>query len=49
MTGLLMVLALLLPSCPTEDSSNCHWNAAEQGNGVGHSFVNFAGITWSLS
>jgi hypothetical protein len=25
--------------CPAEDSVNCRWNAAEQGNGKGHTFV----------
>ncbi len=25
--------------CPTEDSFNCYWNAKEQGDGHGHSFV----------
>jgi hypothetical protein len=24
--------------CPTEDSSNCYWDAGEAGNGRGHSF-----------
>lgn len=26
-------------NCPTEDSTWCVWNAASQGNGIGHSFV----------
>lgn len=25
--------------CPTEDSVGCYWDAHEQGNGVGRSFV----------
>lgn len=28
----------LTQPCPTEDSVNCYWNAAEQGNGTGRSF-----------
>lgn len=27
------------PECATEDSTNCAWDAATQGNGEGHSFV----------
>lgn len=37
------VIALLLavlPACPTEDSNGlCGWNAAQQGNGKGRSFI----------
>lgn len=33
----------LVPQCVTEDSINCHWDAAEQGNGVGRSFVDVNG------
>jgi hypothetical protein len=25
--------------CPTEDSSNCYWDADKMGNGTGHSFT----------
>lgn len=28
-----------LPPCPTEDSDNCYWDAAHQGNGQGRSFT----------
>lgn len=28
-----------LPACATEDSDNCWWDATEQGNGEGLSFV----------
>jgi hypothetical protein len=27
------------PPCQTEDSRHCVWNAQEQGNGRGHSFI----------
>lgn len=33
-----------LEPCPTEDSGDCYWNAAEQGNGEGQSFFDRAGI-----
>lgn len=39
MTIIGLILALLLPPCPTEDSTWCSWDAAEQGNGRGSSFV----------
>lgn len=32
-------LFITLPACPTEDSFNCRWNAATNGNGQGMSFV----------
>jgi hypothetical protein len=28
-----------LPPCPTEDSSDCYWDAATMGNGQGRSFI----------
>jgi len=38
-----MILALVLAissPCPNDDSgSDCYWNAATRGNGVGHSFI----------
>lgn len=34
--------ALTLPPCATEDSVNCYWNADEQGNGQGRSFITLA-------
>lgn len=27
-------------SCPTEDSTNCFWDASEQGNGLGQDLWN---------
>lgn len=27
------------PECPTEDSTNCHWDATQHGNGKGTSFT----------
>jgi hypothetical protein len=31
------LLSLLLPVCPTEDSTNCYWDAQVHGNGMGNS------------
>jgi hypothetical protein len=36
---LLALLLHLFPACPTEDSAGCGWNAQEQGNGRGASFI----------
>lgn len=36
---MIKVLSLVLGLCPTEDGTNCVWNAQIQGNGVGVSFV----------
>jgi hypothetical protein len=35
-----------LPACVTEDSDNCFWDAREQGNGAGLSFVTLNGTTY---
>lgn len=32
-----------LPYCIAEDSTNCYWNAAKQGNGEGRSFIDLSG------
>lgn len=32
-----------LPACATESSTNCYWDAAHHGNGVGTSFINYEG------
>lgn len=37
--GLAALLAPVLPSCPTEDSVVCTWDAAAHGTGQGRSFV----------
>lgn len=37
-----------LPDCPTEDGTNCIWDATEQGNGIGRSFVDIDGATYYL-
>lgn len=29
-----------LPACATEDSTNCFWDASEQGNGLGNDLWN---------
>ena len=46
MTLLIVVMQIVvgflfsvLPQCPTEDSTNCKWDATVQGNGVGRSFI----------
>lgn len=36
-----------LPACPTEDSTNCVWDAQEQGNGLGTSFVDIDGTLYT--
>lgn len=36
---LIPLLLSLLPPCPTEDSTNCYWDAEHRGNGVGTSFI----------
>lgn len=35
---LFIVAAFHMMPCPTEDSNNCHWDAA-RGNGQGQSFI----------
>lgn len=35
-----------LPPCPTEDSTNCIWDATTSGNGGGTSFVDINGTTY---
>jgi hypothetical protein len=32
-------LLSIMPPCPTEDSTNCGWDASKRGNGRGVSFV----------
>lgn len=34
----------LLPPCEQEDSTNCYWDASEQGNGQGKDFLDIGGI-----
>lgn len=33
-----------LPACATEDSTNCYWDAAVNGNGEGASFIDRDGV-----
>lgn len=35
-----------LPPCPTEDSSNCYWDATVQGDGNGMSFIDIDGTAY---
>ncbi len=39
---------IMFPECANEDSMNCYWNAATNGNGIGQSFIDIAGITYYL-
>lgn len=39
----------ILPACPTEDSNNCYWDAEDQGNGQGFSFVTIDDVTYYLA
>lgn len=36
----------LTPSCATEDSTNCYWDANTQGNGQGRSFIDINGTAY---
>lgn len=40
---LALMVWLAIPVCPTEDSSNCLWDAQTQGNGRGQSFIDVGG------
>lgn len=44
MSLLFALLFALLPTCAHEDSTNCAWDASTQGNGVGTSFIDLAGV-----
>ena len=48
MSFLVLVCALLFPSCATEDSMNCVWDADIAGNGVGVSFVDVGGVAYTF-
>lgn len=37
-----------LAACEFEDSTNCIWNAQEQGNGIGESFIDIEGETFYI-
>ena len=37
-----------LVACEFEDSTNCFWNAQEQGNGIGDSFIDIEGETFYI-
>lgn len=38
----------LIHECPTEDSTNCVWDATAQGNGHGQSFLDIDGTAYTL-
>lgn len=48
MTFILALLIALSTPCELEDSTNCTWNASQQGNGTGSSFVDVYGTAYSL-
>jgi hypothetical protein len=35
-----------MPACPTEDSTNCVWDASSRGDGNGRSFVDIDGVAY---
>jgi hypothetical protein len=35
----LFLIAFVMPDCANEDATMCIWNAKEQGNGIGQSFI----------
>ncbi len=39
MKTLFMILAAAFPSCETEDSAQCYWDAANMGNKLGYSYI----------
>lgn len=45
MSIVLALLLAMLPACPTEDSTNCGWNASTHGNGTGSSFITIGTAT----
>ncbi len=50
--GLLLIFPFINP-CEAEDSTVCTWNADTRGNGEGHSFTNYYGVSiyhpWSFT
>lgn len=42
-----LILALSTP-CEAEDAVTCYWNAEQQGNGEGQSFIDVGGTTYYL-
>lgn len=43
------LFSLLLPLCPTEDSTNCIWRADLRGNKAGHSFISIGTFSLQLT
>lgn len=37
-----------LDACPTEDSTDCYWDATAHGNGEGRSFIDLGGVPYYL-
>jgi hypothetical protein len=35
-----------MPACPTEDSTNCVWDASSHGDGNARSFVDIEGVAY---
>jgi hypothetical protein len=44
----ILIYLALASACPAEDSANCYWNAAQQGNGQGRSFIDLGGRAFFL-
>lgn len=48
MLALIIAVLLGFPPCAAEDSTNCVWDAAQQGNGRGSSFVDIDGTAYTF-
>lgn len=49
LAAMMLVMAPWMRACEAEDSISCTWNAQEQGNGEGQSFVNWYGVIIPVS
>ena len=48
MSFIIALLALAVPNCQFEDSTNCVYIAADHGNGVGRDFLDIDGTAYYL-
>lgn len=46
LSGLPSEGSITLPPCEIEDATNCYWNSAVSGNGIGSSFLDVNGVTY---
>lgn len=44
----LAILFAVFPACPTEDATDCAWDASTHGNGTGSSFVDINGTAYYI-